>query len=143
MWALQQHRAGNRNPRFTSASRAERRLMMKNGMWPLNGANKESLQPTSAEGNDNIGRAPVGQIQETVYVDDKALPYYEYIKLTATERESPQHLDPDSSDDDGHKECGLGGYKNCPDNPANRPTTQHQGDNFDENYPDPSDRGII
>ena len=116
--------------------------MKKNGMWPPNGANNESPQPTPADGNDNIGEAPVDQIQETVYEDDGALPYYEYIELTATESESSQYLDPNSSDNDDHKECGLGGYKNCPDNPANRPTTQHQGDNFNENYPDPSDRGI-
>ena len=32
-WALQQCQAGNRDPRFTSASRAERRQMMKEGMW--------------------------------------------------------------------------------------------------------------
>ena len=31
--------------------------MMENGMWPLNGANKEPPQPTSADGNDNTGRA--------------------------------------------------------------------------------------
>ena len=34
-WALRQHLAGNRDPRFTSASRAERRFMMENGMWLL------------------------------------------------------------------------------------------------------------
>ena len=141
-WALQQHRAGNRDPRFTSASRAERRHMMENGMWPLNGTGKVPPQPTSADGNDNIGRAPIVQVQETIYLDNEALPYYEYIEVTATESGSSQYLDPDSSDDDGHRECGLGGYENCPDNPANRPTMQHQEGNFDESFPDPSDRGI-
>ena len=58
IWVLQQHRAGNRDPRFTSASRAERRRMMENGMWPLNGTGKIPPQPTSADGNDNIGRTP-------------------------------------------------------------------------------------
>ena len=66
--------------------------------------------------------------------------HYKYIQSTTTE--SSQYLDPDASDDDGHRECGLGEYKNCPDNPANRPTMQHQEGNFDESYPDPSDRGI-
>ena len=59
-----------------------------------------------------------------------------------TESKSSQYLDPDSSDEDGHKECGLGGYENCLDNPANSPTTQHQEDNFDASYLDPSDKGI-
>lgn len=119
---------------------------MENGTWPLDEARKTSPQPTLVVDNVNAGRTPVGQtqeeIREAVYMDDRALPHYEYVELTATESESSQYLDPDSSDDDGHKECGLGGYKYCPDNPANRQTTQHQEGNFDEDYPDPSDRGI-
>ena len=75
-------------------------------------------------------------------MDNRALPNYKYVELIATESESSQYLDLDSSDDDGHKECGLGGYKYCPDNLANCPTTRHQECNFDGNYPDPSDRGI-
>ena len=96
--------------------------MMENGMWPLNGVNKKSSQATPADDNDNIRKTPVSTVQETIYVDGGVLPYYEYIELTATESESSQYLDPDYSDDDGHKECGLGEYKNCLDNPANCPT---------------------
>jgi hypothetical protein len=142
-WALQQHGAGNRDLRFTSASRAERRSMMENGMWPLNGADKKPPQATPADDNDNIRKTHLSYtVKETIYIDDGALPYYEYFEFTTSESESSPYLDPDSSDDDGHKECGLGGYKHCPDNPANHSTAQHQEDNFDEKYPDPSDRGI-
>ena len=81
--------------------------MMENGMWPLNGANKKSPQATPADDNDNIRKTPVSTVQETIYVDDEALPYYEYIELTTSE--NSQYLDPDSSDDDGHTKCRLGG----------------------------------
>ena len=57
-WASQQHRAGNRDPRFTSASRAERRQMMKDGMWPLNGSNKIPPKQVPMDGNENTKRDP-------------------------------------------------------------------------------------
>jgi hypothetical protein len=51
-WALQQHRAGNRDPRFLSSSIAECRSMMEEGMWPLNRAEQKpepSSWPTSSD----------------------------------------------------------------------------------------------
>ena len=74
-----------------------------------------------------------GTIQETIYIDDRALPYYEY---------SETQPRTDCSDDDGHRECGLGGYENCPDNPANHSTPIFQEDNFEKNHLDPNDRGV-
>ena len=79
------------------------------------------------------------------YNYDEALPYYEYSEETntaATEDRDPLYLELDYSDDDGHRECGLVGYENCPDNPARHSTARHQVDSFEENYPDPNDRGI-
>ena len=125
-WALQQHRAGNRNPRFISASRAERREMMKEGMWPLNGANKIPPKPVPMDGNDNTERDPTIWVQKTVYSGSDQPPRYEYIKSPTTGSESSQCPDTDSSDDDGHRECGQVGYENCPDNPANHRAMNHQ-----------------
>ena len=87
-WALQQRRAGNRDPKFTSASRAEHRQMMKDGMWPLNGANKIPPQPVPADGNDNIKRDPTIWVQKTVYLDSEAPPHYKYIESPTTGSES-------------------------------------------------------
>jgi hypothetical protein len=84
---------------------------------------------------------PREEIREMVYVDNRARPQYEYIELTSDSKSS-QYLDPDSSDDDGHRDCGRGGYEYCPDNPANYRTTRHQTDDLNKNSPDPSDRGI-
>ena len=141
-WALQQHRAGNKDPRFTSTSRAECRQMMKDGMWPLNGANKIPPKPILMDGNENTKRDPTIWVQKTVYVGSNQPPCYEYIESPTTGSESSQHPDIDSSDDDSHGECGRGGYENCPDNPANSRAMHHQGDNSDGSTPDPSDRGI-
>ena len=139
-------RTNNRDPGSTPSSKAKRRLMMEDKTQPLGKIRKPSAQPDWKKGNTNTKKILVGQtqedIREVVYMDDRARPHYEYIELTTTESESSQYLDLDSSDDDGHKECELGGYRYCPDNPANRPTARHQEDNFDENYPDPYGRGI-
>ena len=81
-WALQQHLAGNRNPRFTSASRTERRQMMKDGMWPLHGANKIPPTPVPMDGNDNTKRDLTIWVQKTVYVGSDQPPRYEYITNT-------------------------------------------------------------
>ena len=40
-WALQQHRAGKKDPKFLSSSITERRSMMKKGLWPLDGASRK------------------------------------------------------------------------------------------------------
>ena len=56
--------------------------------------------------------------------------------MAAIEDRDPLYLESDYSDDDGHRECGLGGYKNCPDNPA-RHSTAREEDSFEENEPDP------
>ena len=85
---------------------------------------------------------PQREIRRAAYMDSRAQPQYEYIELTTSDSESSQCPGPDSSDDDGHKDCGLGGYEHCPDNPENYRATQHQEDDFNRNHPDPSDRGI-
>ena len=87
-WTLQQHRAGNRDPRFISASRAERRQMMKDEMWPLNGANKIPPKPVPMDGNDNTERDPTIWVQKTVYVDSDQAPRYEYTESPTTGSES-------------------------------------------------------
>ena len=125
-WALQQHWAGNRDPRFTSVSRAERRQMMKDGMWPLNGAKKIPPKPIPMDGNDNTERDPTIWVQKMVYVGSDQPPRYEYIESPTTGSKISQRPDTDSSDDDGQGECGRGGYENCPDNPANHRAMNHQ-----------------
>ena len=85
---------------------------------------------------------PQREIREMAYADNRARPHYEYVELTTSDSESSQYLDPDSSDDDGHRDCGLGGYEYCPDNPANYRTTQYQEGDSNKNHPDSSDRGI-
>ena len=159
-WALQQHRAGNRDPRFLSSSIVEYRAMKEKGMWPLNGAEQKSEpsswptshlgkkllrslgtkplqctevrfasfvsggfitavlvnpperkmakrtsvqcaicekwahglwcdhkgapQTTPTDNNDNI-RDPVSDTaQETIYIDEGALSYYEYSEINTT-----------------------------------------------------------
>jgi hypothetical protein len=70
--------------------------------------------------------------------------HYEYCdkpNTTATEDTDPLYLGSDYSDDDGHRECGLGGYENCPDNPARRSKAQ-EDDSFEANEPDPDNTGI-
>ena len=87
---------------------------MEDETQPLGEIRKPSAQPDWMKGNTNTKKILVGQTQEDVregvYMDDRKRLHYEYIELSTTESESSQHLDPDSSDDDGHKECGLGGY---------------------------------
>ena len=83
---------------------------MKEGMWPLTGAKKIPPQPVPADGNDNTERDPTIWVQKTVYLDSEAPPHYEYIESPTTGSESSQCLDPDSSDDDSHGECGRGDY---------------------------------
>ena len=94
------------------------------------------------DGNENTKKDPTIWVQKTVYVGSNQPPRYEYIESPTTESESSQHPDTDSSDGDGHGECGQGGYENCPDNPENRRAMHHQGDNSDGSTPDSSDRGI-
>ena len=68
--------------------------MMENGMWPLNGANKKSPQATPADDNDNIRKTHLSYtVKETIYIDDGALPYYEYFEFTTSESESSPYLD--------------------------------------------------
>ena len=53
VWALQQHLAGNKDPKFLSSSIAERRFMMNKGLWPLDGADQKpesSSWPTAHPG---------------------------------------------------------------------------------------------
>jgi hypothetical protein len=111
---------------------ARRRLMLEDETPPSGGTRKPSFQPSRMV----VGQ-PQNEIGEAVYMDDRARPYYEYTESSISKSESSQYLDSDSTDDDGHGDCGLGGYKYCPDNPANCQTMRHQKDN-----PDPSDRGI-
>ena len=85
---------------------------------------------------------PQREIRRAVYMDNRAQPQYEYIEPTTSDSENSQYPDLDSSDDDGHRDCGLGGYEYCPDNPTNYRATQHQEDDFNRNHLDPSDRGI-
>ena len=80
---------------------------MENGMWPLNETKKTPPRATMADGNNNIKKNPVSTVQEVIHIDDEALSSYEYVELTTTESESSQHLDPDSLDDDGHKDTAL------------------------------------
>jgi hypothetical protein len=91
-------------------------------------------------------RTYVGQSQREIrratYMDSRTQPQYECIELTTSDSESSQCPGLDSSDDDGHGDCGLGGYERCPDNPSNYQATQHQEDDFNKNQLDPSDRGI-
>ena len=134
-WTPHRRQAGDGNPGFVQNAR--RRIMLEDETPPPDKTRKVSPQSS---------RIVVGQTQEevreAVYMDDRAQPHYEYIELTTSESESLQYLDPDSLDDDGHKDCGLGGYRYCPDNPANYQTTRHQEGNSDKSYPDPSDRRI-
>ena len=104
----------------------------------LNEANKIPPQPVPTDGNDNTERDPTIWVQKTVCVGSDQPPRYKYIESPPTGSESSQRPDTDSSDDDGHGECGLGGYENCPDNPANR---RARGDS-DGSTQDSSDRGI-
>ena len=53
VWALQQHLAGTKDPKFLSSSIAERRFMMNKGLWPLDGADQKpesSSWPTAHPG---------------------------------------------------------------------------------------------
>ena len=58
-------------------------------------------------------------------MNSRTQPQYECIELTTSDSESSQCPGLDSSDDDGHKDCGLGGYGRCPDNPANYQAMQY------------------
>ena len=62
---------------------------------------------------------PQREVRRAAYMGNRAQSQYEYIELTTSDSESSQCPGLDSSDDDGHKDCGLGGYERCPDNPAN------------------------
>ena len=76
-------------------------------------------------------------------MDDRIRPQYDYLDITTSDSENSQHPDQDSSDDDGHRDCGLpGGYERCPDNPANYQNTRHSEGDFDKDHSDTSDRGI-
>ena len=89
------------------------------------------------DGNDNVNSPLVGKISKgVVYIDDDVLPNYEYFdeenNMATTEGSYLGSKESNTSDDDGHKECGIGGYKNCPDNPERRSTSGEE-DSFDEN----------
>ena len=127
--------ADNGDPGFVPPVR--RRLMLDDKTPPV----KETRKPLSLPNRIIVGQ-PQEEIREVVYTDDRARPQYEYIELTTSDSESSQYLDPDSSDDDGHGDCGLGGYEYCPDNPANYRTIRHQEGDLNKNRPDPSYRGI-
>lgn len=101
-WTPHRRQAGDGDPGFVPSAR--RRIMLEDETPPPDKTRKVSPQSS---------RIVVGQTQEevreVVYMDDRAQPHYEYIELTTFESESLQYLDPDSLDDDGHKDCGLGG----------------------------------
>ena len=86
---------------------------------------------------------PQREIRSVAYVDDRIRPQYDYLDITTSDSENSQRPDQDSSDDDGHRDCGLpGGYERCPDNPANYQNTRHPEGDFDKDHSDTSDRGI-
>ena len=127
--------ADNRD--LESVPSVRRRLMLDDQTPPV----KETRRPLSLPDRMIVGQ-PRGEIREMAYADNRARPHYEYVELTTSDSESSQYLDPDSLDDYGHRDCGLGGYEYCPDNPANYRTTQYQEGDSNKNHPDPSDRGI-
>ena len=69
-----------------------------------------------------------------IHIDDDALPHYEYLD-EATEAVTEDYLgseESNTSDDEGYREWGLGGYGDCLDNPA-RHSTSKKEDSFDKN----------
>ena len=66
--------------------------MMKDGMWPLNGANKIPPKPILMDGNENTKRDPTIWVQKTVYVGSNQPPCYKYIESPTTGSESSQHF---------------------------------------------------
>ena len=79
-----------------------------------------------------------------IHIDDHALPHYEYFD-EATEAATEDFLgskESNTSDDNGHGECGLGGYGDCLDNPA-RHSTSKEEDSFDINKSDSENVGTI
>ena len=85
VWALRQHRAGNKDPRFLSSSIAERRSMINKGIWPLDGANQKpepSSWPTSHPGKtllQSLGTKPLqcgtcGRWEHGLWCDHKGAP---------------------------------------------------------------------
>ena len=52
-WSLRQIEAGNKDRRFMTASRAQRRTMMANGMFPLNEAQPQD-QPCHPDPDDSF-----------------------------------------------------------------------------------------
>ena len=75
-----------------------------------------------------------------VYIDDDVLPYHNYFhegnSMATTEGSYLGSKESNTSDDDGHRECGVGGYNNCPDNPE-RHSKSGVEDSFDENKSSP------
>ena len=66
-----------------------------------------------------------------IHIYNDALPHYEYFD-EATEAATEDYLgseESNTSNADGHRECGLGGYGDCPDNPA-RHSTSKEEDSF-------------
>ena len=127
----------------TNLSTRRRQTSNAGGMTPADrllsaiGAHRPPLLPDRIY----VGQ-PQREIRRATYMDRRTQPQYEYIELTTSDSESSQCPGLDSSDDDGHGDCGLGGYERCPDNPSNYQATQHQEDDFNKNQQDPSDRGI-
>ena len=46
VWALQQHRACKKDPKFLSSSIVEHKSMMDNGLWPPDGAYRQTESST-------------------------------------------------------------------------------------------------
>ena len=131
------HRRQADNGDFELVPSVRRRLMLDDRTPPV----EETRRPPPLPDQMYIGQTQ-REIRRAAYVVNRARPQYEYIEPTTFDSESSQCPDPDSSDDNGHRDCGLGGYEYCPDNPANYRTTQHREDDSNENHPDTSDRGI-
>lgn len=77
-----------------------------------------------------------------VHINSDALPHHEYFE-EATKAITEGYLgseESNTSDDDGHRECGLGGYENCPDNPA-RYSTSREEDSFEDNKSESGNAG--
>ena len=79
-----------------------------------------------------------------VYIDDDVLPYYNYFhegnSMATIEGSYLGSNELNTSDDDGHGEYGVGGCKNCPDNPE-RHSKSGVEDSFDENESNPDNVG--
>ena len=106
------------------------------GVWAhiLRCDHNEDPETPAVDGNDNTNPPPTSRNRQgVVHIDSDALPHHEYFEeaTEAVTEDYSESGESDTSDDDGHRECGLGGYKNCPDNPT-RHSTSSEEDNSDE-----------